>query len=89
MPFYNGGREGRAWKVPEERLMSEENRKDIRLLLKRFGVQADEAIVRHLAVMGDGIPLRLRCTLEDLTDYGDQPPSSPLSVVAEGEIRTE
>lgn len=69
--------------------MSEENRKDIRMLLKRFGVQADEAIVRHLAVLGGGVPLRLRCTLEDLTDYGDRSPDSPLSVVVKGEIRAE
>lgn len=69
--------------------MSEENRKDIRMLLKRFGVQADEAIVRHLALLGEGVPLRLRCTLEDLTDYGDQSPSSPLSVVVEGEVQAQ
>ena len=67
--------------------MSEENRKDIRMLLKRFGVQADEAIVRHLATLGDDIPLRLRCTLEDLTDYGDQPPPTPLSLTVEGDIK--
>ena len=67
--------------------MSEENRKDIRMLLKRFGVQADEAIVRHLAVLGDSVPLQLRCTLEDLTDYGDRSPPAPLSVVVEGEIQ--
>lgn len=67
--------------------MSEENRKDIRMLLKRFGVQADEAVVRHLALLGDGVPLRLRCTLEDLTDYGERAPSSPLGVVVEGEIQ--
>lgn len=68
--------------------MSEENRKDIRMLLKRFGVQADEAIVRHLSVLGEkGVSLRLRCTLEDLTDYGDRSPDSPLSVVIEGEIQ--
>ncbi len=69
--------------------MSEENRKDIRMLLKRFGVQADEAIVRHLAVLEEGVPLRLRCTLEDLTDYGDRAPASPLGVVVEGEIPAE
>ena len=69
--------------------MSEENRKDIRMLLKRFGVQADEAIVRHLALLGDGVPLRLRCTLEDLTDYGDQSPATPLSVTIEGEIQAQ
>ena len=69
--------------------MSEENRKDIRMLLKRFGVQADEAIVRHLVLLGDGVSLRLRCTLEDLTDYGDQSPASPLSVVVEGEVQAQ
>ena len=67
--------------------MSEENRKDIRMLLKQFGVQADEAIVRHLATLGDGTSLRLRCTLEDLTDYGDRPPSAPLSLMVEGDIK--
>ena len=69
--------------------MSEENRKDIRMLLKRFGVQADEAIVRHLALLGDGVSLKLRCTLEDLTDYGDQAPTSSLSVVVEGEVQAQ
>lgn len=69
--------------------MSEENRKDIRMLLKRFGVQADEAIVRHLALLGDGVSLKLRCTLEDLTDYGGQSPDAPLSVVVEGEIQAQ
>lgn len=69
--------------------MSEENRKDIRMLLKRFGVQADESIVRHLALLGDGVSLKLRCTLEDLTDYGGRSPASPLSVVVEGEIQAQ
>lgn len=69
--------------------MSEENRKDIRMLLKRFGVQADEAIVRHLALLGEGVSLKLRCTLEDLTDYGDPSPAAPLSVVVEGEIQAQ
>ncbi len=67
--------------------MSEENRKDIRMLLKRFGVQADESIVRHLALLDAPTPLRLRCTLEDLTDYGEQAPQTPLQVVIEGEIQ--
>ena len=69
--------------------MNEENRKDIRILLKRFGVQADEAIVRHLALLGNGVSLKLRCTLEDMTAYGDQSPGTPLSVVVEGEIRAQ
>ena len=68
--------------------MDDENRKDIRMLLKRFGVQADEAIVRHLARMETGGPLRLRCTLEDRTDYGTDAPAEPLQVVVEGEVST-
>ncbi len=67
--------------------MSEENRKDIRMLLKRFGMQADEAIVRHLATLPEPRALKLRCALEDLTDYGSAAPAAPLRVVAEGEIR--
>lgn len=68
--------------------MSEENRKDIRMLLKKFGVQADEAVVRHLATLPEPRALKLRCTLEDLTDY-ESPPSSPLQVTVEGEIRAQ
>lgn len=69
--------------------MSEENRKDIRMLLKRFGVQADEAIVRHLATLPEPRALKLRCTLEDLTDYGSAGPAAPLQVVVEGEVRAQ
>ncbi len=70
--------------------MAEESRKDVRMLLKTFGVRADEAIIRHLALLEDGKggPLRLRCALEDVTDYGSSPPAEPLRVVVEGEIRT-
>ena len=32
-----------------EQLMNENTRMDIRRLLKKFGVQADEAIISHLA----------------------------------------
>ncbi len=67
--------------------MSDDTRMDIRALLKRFGIRADEAIIQHLATHPDGPALRLRCTLEDLTDYGDSAPSEPLSVEEEGEIR--
>ncbi|MCS6845245.1 MAG: hypothetical protein NZ528_13135 [Caldilineales bacterium] len=67
--------------------MEESSRTDIRRLLKEFGVRADEAIVAHLARNPEGGPLRLRLTLEDLTDYGDRPPARPLSLVVEGEVR--
>ena len=69
--------------------MSEENRKDIRMLLKKFGVQADEAVVRHLATLPEPQALTLRCTLEDLTDYGSAAPAAPLQVVVEGEVRAQ
>ena len=66
--------------------MSEDPRTDIRRLLKRFGVQADEAVVRHLARQPGPRPLRLRCVLEDRTDYGGAAPAAPLAVAVEGEI---
>lgn len=66
--------------------MSEDPRTDIRRLLKRFGVQADEAVVRHLAQLPGPRPLRLRCTLEDRTDYGAAAPPAPLAVAVEGEV---
>jgi len=69
--------------------MEETSRHDIRRLLKTFGVQADEAIIRYLERNPGTHPLRLRITLEDITDYGGQQPSHPLHLVVEGEIRRE
>ncbi|WP_299024965.1 DUF6494 family protein [uncultured Thermanaerothrix sp.] len=67
--------------------MNEETtRHDIRRLLKTFGVQADEAITRYLEQIPGDFPLRLRITLEDLTDYGPNPPTVPLRLIVEGEI---
>ncbi len=67
--------------------MEESSRADIRRLLKTFGIQADEDIVSHLARNPGDTPLRIRLLLEDLTDYGDSPPSIPLKLEIEGEIR--
>ena len=67
--------------------MDDNSRNDIRKLLKTFGIQADEAMVAHLARIQDLSALHVRLTLEDLTDYGDQPPSVPLQFALEGEIR--
>ncbi len=67
--------------------MEESSRTDIRRLLKQFGVQADEAIIAHLARNPHAGPLRLRLTLEDLTAYGEQPPDAPLRLVVEGDVR--
>ena len=67
--------------------MEESSRTDIRRLLKTFGVQADEAIIVHLARDLRVGSLRIRLVLEDLTDYGDSPPVEPLHLEIEGEIR--
>jgi hypothetical protein len=67
--------------------MDETTRKDIRALLKTFGIQADEAISVHLADAPGEQPLRLRITLEDLTDYGGSSPGKDLRVVVGGQIR--
>jgi hypothetical protein len=67
--------------------MESTSRDDIRSLLKTFGIQADEAVIRHLALTSGDRPLLLHLTLEDLTDYGDRPPDEKLRVVVEGEVR--
>lgn len=66
--------------------MEDQARHDIRRLLKGFGIEADEAVMAHVAGNPGSTPLRLRLTLEDLTDYGDTPPKQPLLVQVEGEI---
>lgn len=66
--------------------MEDNSRKDIRGLLKTFGVRADEAIVGHLARNPGTGRLRLKVCLCDLTDYGDHPPGEPLSLEVEGDI---
>ncbi len=69
--------------------MEETSRDDIRRLLKTFGIQADEAIIAHLARNPDGPPLRVRLILEDLTNYGVSPPDRPLRMEVEGDIRRD
>jgi hypothetical protein len=67
--------------------MEESSRNDIRRLLKAFGIQADEAMIAHLA-RNPKIPrLRVRLVLQDLTDYGDTPPEETLHLEMDGEIR--
>lgn len=60
---------------------------DIRSLLKTFGIQADEAINAHLARNPNIGAITVRITLEDLTTYGAEGPSQPLSLEIEGTIR--
>jgi len=46
-------------------------KKDIRGLLKTFGVMADEAIVVHIAKNPNVNSLNFKVTLEDITEYED------------------
>ena len=66
--------------------MDDNSRKDIRALLKTFGVKADEAIVAHLAKNPEVKQLSLKVKLEDLTDYGSSQPGEDLSFVVDGQI---
>jgi hypothetical protein len=69
--------------------MQDSGRKDIRRILKSFGIRADEALVAHLARNPDLTSLRVRITLEDITEYGEYAPPAPLQVVVEDEIQRE
>jgi hypothetical protein len=68
-------------------MMEGTSRDDIRTLLKTFGIQADEAIIKHLVRTPGMQPLQIRLTLEDLTPYGESPPAEALHLTIEGEIR--
>jgi hypothetical protein len=67
--------------------MEENGRKDIRRLLKTFGIQADEAIVAHLASHPQINTLNLRVILEDLTEYDQDDPVVPLRLQVEDTIQ--
>jgi len=67
--------------------MNDTSRDDSRTLLKSFGIKADEVIIAHLARNPGDKPLRLKLTLEDITDYGDAKPKDALHLEVEGEIR--
>ncbi len=69
--------------------MEEVTAKDIRRLLKTFGVKADETIQAYLDQNPRGTPLKIRITLEDLTEYGSQAPKSRLHFSVEDEIHRE
>ena len=67
--------------------MDDTSRKDIRRILKTFGIGADEVLVAHLARNPDLAGIRVRITLEDITEYGDSGQPQPLHFVVEDEIR--
>ena len=66
--------------------MEDNSRKDIRALLKTFGVRADEAIVQHLAKYPDVRQLQLKLTLHDQTDYGASAPAETLHLEVDGKV---
>jgi len=61
-------------------------RDDIRRLLKSFGVQADEAILTHLARLPGEQTLRIRLVLEDQTAYPGVQPEHRLHLELQGAI---
>lgn len=67
--------------------MEDNSRKDIRRLLKTFGIQADEALVAHLARHPEVDKLHIRVTLEDLTDYDLDRPVEALRLQVEDVIQ--
>ena len=60
--------------------------KDIRRLLKTFGVSADQAIQEYLDRHPEVEQLKLRLELVDLTGSGAARPEPPLHLEVEGEI---
>ena len=67
--------------------MDGNSREDIRRLLKTFGIKADEIVIAHLARDPGDMPLKIKLILEDQTDYGGNPPETPLHLEIEGEIQ--
>ncbi len=70
----------------EEMSISE---KDIRRLLKTFGVKVDQAIQEQLERYPQISPLRVRLVLVDLTNYGDGEPQPRLHLEIEGDIHSQ
>ena len=71
--------------------MPSQSHEDIRRLLKEFGLTADETITAYLVENKPSTPLKLRITLEDVTEEANQSAalSRPerLKLEVEGEVR--
>ncbi len=67
--------------------MENDSRKDIRRILKTFGIKADEVMVAHLARNPDLPELNIRIILEDLTDYGDSNPDGDFNFSVEDKVQ--
>jgi hypothetical protein len=67
--------------------VEDQSRKDIRRILKTFGIQADERLVAHLARNPELSTIQVRITLDDVTEYPDTLEVEPVSLVIEDAIR--
>ena len=67
--------------------MPSQSHEDIRRFLKEFGLTADETITAYLVENKPASPLKLRITLEDLTDEGTLSGHPRLKLEVEGEVR--
>lgn len=75
--------------MQESNLRGDRSRKDIRRILKTFGIRADEAMVAHLARNPELASIDVQITLEDVTDYGATVPASRLHLVIADTIRRQ
>ncbi len=67
--------------------MTETERDAIRRLLKTFGIQADEAMVAHLARIAPDQPVKVRLVLQDLDGLWRFTPGAKLHLEIEGDLR--
>ena len=66
--------------------MEDRSRKDIRRILKTFGIRADETLVGHLARNPHLSKIRVRITLEEISGYDETLDAQPIKLVIEDEI---
>jgi hypothetical protein len=66
--------------------MSQSGPTEIRQLLKIFGIQVDKEVSNFLADYPEYETIRIRLTLEDISDYGERPPTDMVNLKIEGEI---
>ncbi len=67
--------------------MDDQSRKDIRRILKTFGIRADETLVGHFARNPELSVIQVRITLEDLTKYPESLEIEPVSLIIEDVIQ--
>ena len=56
-------------------------------MLRKFGVNADQAVMDYLHNLPADQPLELEIQLKDMTAYGDNQPNKPLELTVRSVIR--